>query len=92
VDVRLQAVDAQTGQPIPRFRVEIGKREPGTDRFSWGPRMGRSAPKSFAAVLDAADGPYHFRISADGYAPARILVPSTRTVLRKTIKLDRARE
>jgi hypothetical protein len=52
--------------------------------------MGRSAPKEFAAVLEAENGPYHFRISADGYAPTRILVPSTRVVLRKTIKLDRA--
>jgi hypothetical protein len=89
VDVRLVAVDARTGEAIPRFRVEIGSRQPGTDAYRWGPRMGRSAPWKFEIVLEAENGPYHFRISADGYAPARILVPSTRTVLRKAIKLEK---
>jgi hypothetical protein len=90
VDVRLDAVDASTGEAISRFGVEIGRRDPKTNGFSWGPRMGRSAPMKFQMMLEAEEGPYHFRISADGYKPVRILVPSTRTVLRKSFKLEKA--
>ena len=52
--------------------------------------MGRSAPRKLEVVLEAENGPYHFRISADGYSPLRILVPSARTVFRKTIKLEKS--
>jgi hypothetical protein len=90
VDVRFDAVDAATGQALPRFRVEIGTRETGTGGFRWGPASGRTAPRKFRAVLEAEDGPYHFRIGADGYEPVRILVPSAGIVLRKTIALHRA--
>jgi hypothetical protein len=90
VDVRFDAIDAQTGELIPRFRVEIGVRDPRTNGYHWGLRSGRSAPNKFELVLDAEKGPYHFRVSADDYKPVRILVPSTRTVLRKTFKLEKA--
>jgi hypothetical protein len=90
VDIRVVAVDARTGERIPRFRIEIGRRDPETNGFRWGQPTGRTAPREFRAVLEAKDGPYHFRISADGYAPARILLPSTHTVARKTIRLEKA--
>jgi hypothetical protein len=89
VEVCLDAIDARTGEAIPRFRVELGRRQPDTNAYRWSPRMGRSPPRKFEATLAAEEGPYHFRISADGYAPERILVPSARTYLRKTIKLER---
>ncbi len=89
VHVCLDAVDARTGEPLPRFRVEIGRRDPETNGYRWSPRMGRSPPRKFEATLEARDGPFHFRVSADGYAPVRILVPSVRTDLRKTIRLEK---
>jgi hypothetical protein len=90
VDVTIQAVDAETGAAIPRFRIEIATRDPSTGGFRWGQPTGRTAPRKFQTVLEAEKGPYHFRISAEGYAPARFLVPNVRTVLRKTIKLEKA--
>ena len=41
-------------------------------------------------LLEAEKGPYQFEISADGYQPARILVPSQRTLVRGVIQLDQA--
>ncbi len=90
VDVRLAAIDARTREPIPRYRVQIGTHDPGTNGFRKGPRMGRSAPRQFEIVLAAEEGPYQFEISADGYVPARLLVPKERTILRKNIALEKA--
>ncbi len=72
VDVRFVAIDAQTREAIPRFHTQIGARDPETNEFRWGPRMGRSAPRRFEILLAAEKGPYKFEISADGYVPARI--------------------
>jgi hypothetical protein len=52
--------------------------------------MGRSAPRRFEIMLAAEEGPYEFEISADGYVPARFFVLRERTVLRKTIPLEKA--
>ena len=90
VDVRIVAIDAQTRETIPRFRTQIGTHDPGTNGFRWGPRMGRSPPRRFEILLAAEEGPYQFEISADGYLPARILVPRERTVLRRAIPLEKA--
>ena len=90
VDVRFVAIDAQTREAIPRFWTQIGTHDIGTNGFLWGPRMGRSAPRGFEILLPAADGPYQFEISADGYLPERILVPRERLVLRRAIPLEKA--
>ncbi len=90
VDVQIVAIDAQTREAIPRFRIQIGTHDSGTNDWRWGPRMGRSPPKGFQILLEAERGPYQFQISADGYLPARILVPSERTVMRGVIPLDKA--
>ncbi len=90
VDVRIVAIDAQTREAIPRFRTRIGNRDPKTNEFRWGPRMGRSAPKRFETLLAAEEGPYQLEISAEGYLPARILVPKKRMVLRKVVPLEKA--
>ncbi len=90
VDVRLAAIDARTREPIPRYRVRIGTQDPRTNGFRWRPPIGRSAPRQVEAVLAAEEGPYHFEISADGYVPARLLVPRERTILRKNIALEKA--
>jgi Carboxypeptidase regulatory-like domain len=90
VDVRIAAIDAQTREAIPRFPTQIGTHDTGTNGFRWGPRMGRSAPRRFEILLAAENGPYQFEISAEGYLPARILVPRERVVLRRAIPLEKA--
>jgi hypothetical protein len=90
VALRLDAVDAQTGAAIPRFRVRIGTLEPGTNSIHWGVRTGRNAPHRFEAELDAEKGPYHIEIGADGYEPATIVFARERKTLRTSIKLEKA--
>jgi hypothetical protein len=38
---------------------------------------------------DAETGPYEFKITADGYAPAQIVVPGERMIRREVIKLKK---
>ncbi len=90
IDVRVQAVDARTGEAIPRFRVRIAIQEPGTNKWSWGLLTGRSAPKKFQAMLDAVKGPYQVELSADGYVPAILQLRAEQTVLRDVVRLDKA--
>jgi hypothetical protein len=90
IDVQIAAIDAQTREAVPRFHVQVGSRDRATNQFGWGPRMGRSAPRRFEIMLAAEEGPYEFEISADGYVPARFFVLRERTVLRKTIPLEKA--
>ncbi len=90
VDFQIVAIDAQTREAIPRFRIQIGTHDPATNDWRWGPRMGRSPPKGFQILLEAERGPYQFQVSADGYLPARILVPRERTVMRGVIPLEKA--
>jgi hypothetical protein len=90
VEVRLAAIDARTREAIPRYRVQIGTRDPATNGIRWGPRIiRRSTPRQFKLVLAAEEGPYEFELSADGYLPARLFVPKERTILRKTIALEK---
>ena len=90
VDLCIAVLDSRTGEAIPRFRVRVGTREPGTDETRWNLRTGRTAPRKFEVVLDAAKGPYHVEISADGYVAREIVFPAEQTVLRETIKLEKA--
>jgi hypothetical protein len=90
VDVHIFAIDAQTREPIPRFRTQIGSHDPGTSGFQWGPRMGRSAPRRFEISLEAEKGPFQLEISAEGYLPARIPVPKGRMILRRAVPLEKA--
>ena len=90
VDFRIVAIDGQTREAIPRFWTQIGTHDPAAKGFHRGPRMGRSAPRRFEILLAAENGPYQFEISAEGYLPARILVPRERMVLRRAIPLEKA--
>ncbi len=90
IDVRVHAVDARTGEAIPRFRVRIATQEPGTKKWTWGLLTGRSAPKKFQAMLDAAKGPYQIEIAAEGYVPAILQLRAEQTVLRDVVRLDKA--
>ena len=91
VDLRLAVVNSRTGEAIPRFRVRVGTGESRARTKPGGtPRTGRTAPRKFEVVLDAAKGPYHVEISADGYVAREIVFPAAQTVLRETIKLDKA--
>jgi hypothetical protein len=92
VDIRIVAIDARTREAIPRFHVQIGTHDPRTNGLRRGPRMGRSAPRRFEILLAAERGPYQLEIGADGYLPARILVPGERTVLRETVQLEKTRD
>jgi hypothetical protein len=89
VDVRLEVVDAETAQPIPEFRVAIGTPVPGTKDIRWGRPIGATSQRSYREALDAETGPYQFKITADGYAPAQIVVPGGRMILREIIKLKK---
>ena len=91
VDVQIVAVDAQTREAIARFRAQIGTHDARTNGFLWGPQRGRSAPRRFEILLwQPKRAHINLKSSAEGYLPARILVPKERTVLRKTIPLQKA--
>ena len=40
VDVRLRVVDAETGKPIPRFGIQTGRADKGSQDFRWGGAIG----------------------------------------------------
>ena len=91
VSVRLEIVDAGSGKPLPMFRVEVGTPEPGTKEFRWGPPLVVETRSIYRKSLDADSGPYQFRITAEGYEPAQILVGRGAPMnLREVIRLQKA--
>jgi beta-lactamase regulating signal transducer with metallopeptidase domain len=70
VDVRLRVVDAGTGKPIPRFGIQTGRADKGSQDFRWGGAMG-AHEGDYHTTLEAEDGPYQIKVFADGYAEAR---------------------
>jgi hypothetical protein len=90
VDIRLEAVDATTGRPLPRVLVRMGTPMAGTREFRWGPRIGTTAPRKYHKILPADEGPYLFEITADGYAPEQMLVAKERAYIRAVIELKKA--
>ncbi len=79
--VRLRVVDSSTGQPIPRFRVQIGHvGEDGRDIRWEDPTLETinrfliSNEKLFSMWLAADESPCRIRVLADGYAAAETRV------------------
>jgi 5-hydroxyisourate hydrolase-like protein (transthyretin family) len=85
VDIRLEAVDAGTREPIPRVLVRMGTPVPGTREFRWGPRIGSTAPRKYHKILEADEGPYLFEVAADGYLPEQMFVAKEWAVIRAVI-------
>ncbi len=92
VNVRLEVVDARTGQPIPAYVMQIGTPEPGTKELTWGEPMVMSRPHTFSRSFESEKGPYQFKITAEGYAPCGVVVPAERTSVREVVKLEKAPE
>jgi hypothetical protein len=90
IDLRLEAVDAQTGVAVPRFRIRIGTYEPGKEGIHWGFPTGRTAPRKFNVELEAAKGPYRIEISAEGYTTAYLELPAEQKTIREVIRLQKA--
>ncbi len=89
VRIRLEVLDAATGRPIPTYVIRIGTTRPGAKEIAWGEPMVVSAPDPFARSLEAEKGPYHFKITANGYAPAQVRIPGEQTSLREVVKLEK---
>jgi 5-hydroxyisourate hydrolase-like protein (transthyretin family) len=87
LDVRLRVVDAGTGKPVPRFGIQIGKANKGNQEFRWEvPTIG-TFEGEYHTSLAGEDGPYQFKVIADGYEPAQTRVfrgeeKSVREVIR----------
>jgi hypothetical protein len=88
VDVRLDVVEAETGKAVPQFLVRLGKGEPSKE-IRWGEPISADFG-TYHERFDPGSGRYHIEISADGYVPARFVVPSEPIVLREVIRLAKA--
>lgn len=67
--VRLRTVDASTGKPTPRFRVQIGHVGDDGREVDWKIPTEQTFNEEFRTWLTADDGPYRIRVLADGYLP-----------------------
>ncbi len=93
VAVRLGVIDAGTGKPIRRLKVQVGQVVGGGRDVRFGEPSTTDGNGEYRSWLDAEGGPYRIRILADGYAPAE-----TRTFrgdekeYRETLRLEKERE
>jgi hypothetical protein len=74
LDVHLRVVDAGSGMPVPRFGVLIGKANGVNQEFRWEEPMIGAGEGEYDTRLAADDGPYQFKVIADGYEPAQTRV------------------
>jgi hypothetical protein len=90
LDVRLRVVDAGTGKPVPRFGIQIGSANKGNQEFRWKASTFGILEGEYQTSLAAEDGPYQFKVLADGYEPAqtRVLRGEEKSV-REVIRLKK---